>query len=777
MKKRAIYLALGCLMSLIFIFTSCDKKKKEPIPAPSGLKYVPSVLDALEGYPKQSAVPTISSSEDVSWKITSVPDHGGNITIDEKGVIGTKAELPIGDYVITVYASNSGGETEFPSAFTVKVSAPIAPTKLEYPPVGAGAANTLSVTRGQITFASPVPVTKGAALTFSILTTEPAEVKNYLSINPSTGVITIADPKLPAGTHKITVEIANELGKIATILTLEVKPSVPPANLKYTPNVSDPTKTPEGGQINSPKPTLDVVDGYQYEFKIVAPMNPDIKIDASTGVLTILPDLAKNDYVIDVSVSNKVDAPVVFKSAYTFKIGDPAKPTFVTYTPSTLVYTKNAGYTFEDHEAKSDGTKLTYTFTATSKSGMNKLSDWTGIDSKTGKLSIQDFLGIAEDEYTVEVTATNSQGFSAKGTVLAIVKPEVAITNLQYPNAPAEINFGTAFNSGLPTVMGPGVRKDVDAFTIAQIMRDGNMYSNNFDFWMDDNTNDATPRGQYGQVKTVNDLPPGEYKLLVWVKNAITTFPFNDIIVFKVKGGANPPMTLTYPAISTPTATTPILMIKTKSGAMFSSGMPMITGGTPTKYYYRVSGLPAGTPINGITINSTTGEITADGTIIGDKDYVIEVRAANNDGLALAKVIVAYDKTYFYKNPYTDLEVGGVYEMLIATCSQNPMLCHGNASARKMGGTEVPNYLRYLSAVDNVIDYAKGMTNGTLATPATNSFLDRMMISPTDPMRSTKRMPINLASTNPDDIALLKKWVTDGMPQGVQPTAWPASDP
>ncbi len=777
MKKRAIYLTLGCLMSLIFLFTSCDKKKKEPIPAPSGLKYVPALLDALEGYPKQSAVPVISSSEGVSWKITSVPDHGGNITIDEKGIIGTKAELPIGNYVITVYASNSGGETEFPSAFTVKVSAPIAPTKLEYPPVGAGAANTLSVTRGQITFASPVPVTKGAALTFSILTTEPAEVKNYLSINPSTGVITIADPKLPAGTHKITVEIANQLGKVTTVLTLEVKPSIPPANLKYTPNVSDPTKTPEGGTVSSPEPTWDKVEGYKYEFDIRSKKNPNITIDPATGVLTILPDLAKGDYVIDVGISNGVDI-AIFTSVYTFKIGDPIKPTFVTYTPSTLIYQKNAGYTFGDHEVKSDGTKLTYTFTATSKSGMNNLSNWANINPKDGKFVISDFIGIPVDEYTIEVTATNSQGFSAKGTVLAIVKPEVAITNLQYPNAPAEVNFGTAFDSGLPTVMGSGMRKDIDAYTVTKITRDGNMYTNNYDIWMDDNTMETTPRGQYGQIKTVNDLPPGEYKLTIDVKNAINAFSFPDVVVFKVKGGANPPMTLTYPAISTPTATTPILMMKTKPGAMFSSGMPMITGGTPTKYYYRRPGYPADqSAINGITINSTTGVITVDGTSIGDKNYEIEVRAANNDGLALANVIVAYDKTYFYNNPYTNLEVGGVYEMLIRTCSQNPMLCHGNASARKMGGTEVPNYLRYFSTMDNVIDYAKGMTKGTLATPATNSFLDRMMISPTDPMRSTKRMPINVASTNPDDIALLKKWVTDGMSQGTQPTAWPASDP
>lgn len=89
---------------------------------PSALSYSTNSISIDSGTIASSVIPAISGTAPFSFSVTSSPDAGPDIIIDNYGVITAKATLPSGFYSISVVVTNSIGSTEFPAVYTISVN-------------------------------------------------------------------------------------------------------------------------------------------------------------------------------------------------------------------------------------------------------------------------------------------------------------------------------------------------------------------------------------------------------------------------------------------------------------------------------------------------------------------------------------------------------------------------------------------------------------------------------------------------------------------------------
>ncbi len=90
--------------------------------APSNLSYSNNTLVLIEGNSGSSVIPGVDGTGPFSFSLTSNPDAGGNITIDNNGVITASAALDTGNYDISVSVGNSVDTVLFSNAFSIRVN-------------------------------------------------------------------------------------------------------------------------------------------------------------------------------------------------------------------------------------------------------------------------------------------------------------------------------------------------------------------------------------------------------------------------------------------------------------------------------------------------------------------------------------------------------------------------------------------------------------------------------------------------------------------------------
>jgi hypothetical protein len=90
---------------------------------PSDLAYSTNAMTINSGATGTSVTPTLSGTSPFTFSLSSSPDAGPSIAIDNNGVITTKSTLSAGTYTLSVKVTNSAGSVDFPDVYTVTANA------------------------------------------------------------------------------------------------------------------------------------------------------------------------------------------------------------------------------------------------------------------------------------------------------------------------------------------------------------------------------------------------------------------------------------------------------------------------------------------------------------------------------------------------------------------------------------------------------------------------------------------------------------------------------
>lgn len=89
---------------------------------PSNLSYSTNYMTIDAGGTGTSVTPTISGTSPFTFSLTSSPDGGASITIDNNGLIRALSSLAAGIYELSVRVTNSAGTADFPDTYTITVN-------------------------------------------------------------------------------------------------------------------------------------------------------------------------------------------------------------------------------------------------------------------------------------------------------------------------------------------------------------------------------------------------------------------------------------------------------------------------------------------------------------------------------------------------------------------------------------------------------------------------------------------------------------------------------
>lgn len=392
-----------------------------PLP-PDNLVYNPDNYTTTFGTAGASNAPTVNwNNQTGTFAIISTPVAG--ITIDPvTGIISWNNAVPIGIYKIAVTATNTGG-TSASDTVTLTVKQP-APTNLIYTPSSRSAiCNTAD--------SSTVPGVNwnGETGTFSITNTGlPAGI----TINATTGVISWSTA-VPLGTYIINV-VAQNSGGNSTPATFTLTLNTAKADFSYSqPSYSGTYGT--AGAVNAA-----VLNWHCNTGTIaIAPSTLPVGITVNNaGRLTWTNTVPAGTYTITLTASNTGG-----DSTVTVTLNIAAKlPSAFSYNPADSTVTFGNAANSVVPSINWGGQNGTFSISTTGLPAGITINATTGVISWTGT--------VPAGTYNLTIKAANSVG-SVTTTYSIIVNPDVP-TNLVYAGSPYTTDFGTAGNSGTPTV-------------------------------------------------------------------------------------------------------------------------------------------------------------------------------------------------------------------------------------------------------------------------------------------------------------------------------------
>lgn len=299
MKK----ILLCCLVILLAV--SCKHEIPSTVEVPTNLVYAPSVASIIKGSAGNSVKPTIEDGGGaISYSISSGTIDG--ISIDNStGVISWSNTVVVGNYSISVTASNEAGSTATTYQLIVNNTA-TAPLDLVYSPPS----STMVVgTAGNS--AIPSLNNGGATCSFGISGTTPSGI----SINSSTGVISWNNT-VAVGVYNVTVQASNSIGKTSTVYLLTITSAatvLAPSSFLYNPASSSMVQGTTG---NSATPTINAGLG-TITYSFVATPATGISINSATGIISWNANLAVGLYSLTVKATNSAGS---INTAYTLNI-------------------------------------------------------------------------------------------------------------------------------------------------------------------------------------------------------------------------------------------------------------------------------------------------------------------------------------------------------------------------------------------------------------------------------------------------------------------------
>jgi PKD repeat protein len=204
---------LIAILSLLLIVNGC--KKEDEIIAPSSLSYSNSSTTVISGTGITIDAPTLEGTGTITYSIATSPSSS-EITIESaSGKIIASGMVSVGEYTITVTASNSEGSTT--TIYTIIVEEILAaPTQLVYSP-------SSSTITGGASWSSASPSVAGTVPIVYSLASSP--MSSEISIDSSTGVITCSQ-NLTIDSYTLTVTATNSEGSISDTYHITVSASV-----------------------------------------------------------------------------------------------------------------------------------------------------------------------------------------------------------------------------------------------------------------------------------------------------------------------------------------------------------------------------------------------------------------------------------------------------------------------------------------------------------------------------------------------------------------------
>jgi hypothetical protein len=311
-----IFLQLAFL-NIVLVVSSCTHDSLfTSLESPSRLEYLPDSLSVEVGSVDSSVQPGISGAGPFTFNISTVPSSGGNIIIDEGGIIRTNDQLVAGTYKVSVVVINSAGSVNFPDVYTVRAYDPVTPpSQLVYTP------STVSVLTGT-SFTSSSPSISGTGpFTFSLVN-NPAAGK--ISIN-NQGVVTTTTT-LPSGSYPLDIAVTNSIASqtFNTALTIEVtNTATPPSSLSYSANSMTINSGSAGTSVT---PSISGTSPFTFSLTSSPNAGASVTID-NNGVISANSSVAPGSYTLSVKVTNGAGT-ADFPAAYSIHVNEVKAVTF-----------------------------------------------------------------------------------------------------------------------------------------------------------------------------------------------------------------------------------------------------------------------------------------------------------------------------------------------------------------------------------------------------------------------------------------------------------------
>jgi hypothetical protein len=485
MKKNLLFIAV--LLGLVTFYGCSGSDSVDPVPEPpTGLTYSPNSIVINEGTAQSSSMPTISGKTPIAFELVSSPNSAISINAST-GVISASATLPIGNYTLSVKATNDDGKETFNSAFSITVNKVTAePSNLAYSP------NSISINEGE-TGTSATPTVGGITpITFSLVSSPSTEI----SIDPNTGVIS-STATLAVGNYSLDVKAKNDDGEetFTDAFSITVN-KISPSNLVYTPNS---ISINEGEVGTSATPTI---DGITPTFELVSSPSSEISIDVNTGVISSTTTLAIGNYSLNVKATNS-SGNETFSTAFTIAVAKvPEPPTNLAYSPNSIEFTEGAVGT-SAMPTISGATPITFELVSSPSSEIS-------IDANTGVISSTATLAVGN--YSLNVKATNADGNETFNNIFSMKVNEVktAPSSLTYSSSSTtsrkhEAKSITATADGTAPL----------TFEITNSLPSG-----------------ISINSSNGKIDFAKGISHGDYKITVKVTNTEGSKTFTDVVSF-----------------------------------------------------------------------------------------------------------------------------------------------------------------------------------------------------------------------------------------------------
>lgn len=439
-KLTSGFLAILTVTSLILTGTSCsDTETTDSTPFAI---YYSGMTDIGPSMNAKISAPTYIGATPADFTITKVVLENENIDTESfiidaatGGIeIKNSENLAIGLYHLSISCVSNGKTYNFADAVSINMMRPV-PEGITVEP------DLLTIDYADVktSDAKAQVKTEGEHVSISKYSIAESDFKDYFTVSAS-GEVSINknyEGDILPGIYKVALKLQTEAGEgiFADAVTFNITSK--PLALTYTPNKGKMEEATEGPTSYTTNiPTLKgSLEGVVYRIANITPATDKIKIDASTGVISVAEGhgfKAGETYVIDVNVKNiyntTEEADKIFEGVFTLEVvGFIAPIENFTYenvtktqaTPLTIVHTdafKGDEVTFGLGELTAD------------------LQGQLNIDASTGTITAKKGNTIPVGTHMITVKATNVKGEQTTTFTLTIEKNRNFFTTITYGN-------------------------------------------------------------------------------------------------------------------------------------------------------------------------------------------------------------------------------------------------------------------------------------------------------------------------------------------------------
>ena len=443
--KKIFSFASGCLTILtVVVFaligTSCTET--ETTDSTPFTIYYSGMTDIGPSMSAKVSAPTYlggTPSEFTIIKVTLAgqPVDGQSFVIEPAtGSISIQdtENLAVGLYSLSVSCVSNGKRYEFADVVSINMMRPV-PEGISVEP------NLLTIDYADVSTsdAKAQVKTEGEHVSISKYSIAEGDYKDYFAISAS-GEVTInkknAANILP-GIYKVSLVLQTEAGEGIFPDAVTFNITSKPLALSYSPALGKMEEATVGPtSYTSTAPTLKgSLEGVVYSIKAVTPATDKIKIDPTTGILSVAEGhefKAGQKYEVDVNVKNiyntAEETGKVFERAFTVEVVSFISP-ITNFAYENVTKTQAVGFTIA-HTDAFKGDEVTFELGTLAA----ELQDQLKIDPATGNISAKQGNTIPVGTYTVTVKASNVKGEQTATFTLTIEKNKNFFTTITYGN-------------------------------------------------------------------------------------------------------------------------------------------------------------------------------------------------------------------------------------------------------------------------------------------------------------------------------------------------------